>query len=502
MMRLAICCAVAWGTVACSAEPETVDPEIAVQSEAESAEASPETLSTVAEIDDPWLRPGRVAAWTGDLDGMVERGVVRILSVANRTHFFVDGARKRGIVAEKANALREMLNERFASTGAVKVVVIPVRRDQLLPMLTGGYGDVAIGNLTVTTERQEIVDFSPPFVSNVRELVVVAPGVGPIETPEDLSGLPIWVRRSSSYYSSLQSLNDRFIAEGREPIELRAADENLEDEGLLEMVNGGLYEATVVDSHKLDWLWGKVFHELTVTDVALREKGEIAAAIRKDSPQLEALLADFYRENRVGTTFGNTIVNRYARNSRWIHNPAATEDRRRFDEVVDLFKKYSERYGFDHLMMVAQGYQESRLDQNARSPVGAIGIMQLMPATAAGSPIFMPDVSTAEANIHAGVKYMRYLMDRHFADPEIDEVNRYLLAFAAYNAGPTRITRLRARAPEYGVDPNQWFKNMQYVVASTVSQEPIRYVGNIYKYYLVYRRLRDIKRERALATGG
>ena len=138
------------------------------------------------------------------------------------------------------------------------------------------------------------------------------------------------------------------------------------------------------------------------------------------------------------------------RNSRWIHNPAATEERQRFDAVVDLFKKYSEQYDFDYLMMVAQGYQESRLDQNARSHVGAIGIMQLMPATAAGSPVFIPDVSTAEANIHAGVKYMRYLMDHYFADPEIDEVNRYLLAFAAYNAGPNRIARLRALAPEYG----------------------------------------------------
>ena len=482
-----VCCAVACSLIACSTEPE---------------EAPPETPETVAEIDDPWLRPGRVAAWTGDLDGMVERGFVRILSVANRTHFFVDGARKRGIVAESANALEGMLDKRLGSKDAVKVVVIPVRRDQLLPMLTGGYGDVAIGNLTVTPDRQEIVDFSQPFVRDVRELVVVGPGVEPIETPQDLSGLAVWVRRSSSYYASLQSLNERVVAEGHEPIELRAADENLEDEGLLEMVNAGLYKATVVDSHKLDWLWGKVFDKVTVTDVALREKGEIAAAIRKDSPQLQALLTDFYRENRVGTAFGNTIVNRYFRNSRWIHNPAATEERQRFDAVVDLFKKYSEQYDFDYLMMVAQGYQESRLDQNARSRVGAIGIMQLMPATAAGSPVFIPDVSTAEANIHAGVKYMRYLMDHYFADPEIDEVNRYLFAFAAYNAGPNRIARLRALAPEYGFDPNQWFKNVQYVVASKVSQEPVRYVGNIYKYYLAYRRLREIERERALATRG
>ena len=104
--QLVACCAVVCAPLACSAEPPTVDTEIDLQGVAATEEVSPETAETVAEIDDPWLRPGRVAAWTGDLDGMVERGFVRILSVANRTHFFVDGARKRGIVAESAERAR------------------------------------------------------------------------------------------------------------------------------------------------------------------------------------------------------------------------------------------------------------------------------------------------------------------------------------------------------------------------------------------------------------
>ena len=454
---------------------------------------------TVAEIHDPWLRPGRAHEWTGDLDGMVERGVVRVLTTANRTDFFVDGARKRGIVAESAAALEEMLNKQLGQRDAVDVVVVPVRRDQLLPMLTKGLGDVVIGNLTITPERQEIVDFAPPFVSDVRELVVTAPRADPVATLEDLSGRPVWVRRSSSYHASLQALNRRFASEGREPVDLRAADEFLEDEDLLEMVQANLYPATVVDSHKLEWVWAKVFPDLNVSDVAVREKGEVAAATRKDSPQLQALLADFYERHRVRTSFGNQMVQRYFKSSPWINNAAETQERRRYAAVVDLFRKYSDRYDFDYLMMIAQGYQESGLDPDARSHVGAIGIMQVMPATAAGHPINMPNVEAPEPNIQAGIKYMRWVVDEYFDDSAIDDVNRHLLAFAAYNAGPNRIARLRKLAPEYDVDPNVWFKNVERIVASKVSREPVRYVRNIYKYYLAYRRLRDLESERGSA---
>jgi membrane-bound lytic murein transglycosylase MltF len=466
------------------------------------AGASPEAPETVADIDDPWLRPGRVAEWTGDLDGMIERGFIRVLTTATRTAYFVDGARERGIVAETADALEEMVNKRVGKGDAVRVVVVPVRRDQLIPMLLKGLGDVAIGNLTVTPERQERVDFSPPFVSDVREVVVTAPGEDPVATVEDLAGRRIWVRPSSSYHESLRALNRRFASEGRDPIDVRAADENLADEGLLEMVQAGLYPATVVDSHKLDWVWAKVFPKLGISEVAVREKGEVAAAFRKDSPRLQALLTEFCQQHRVGTAFGNTVVKRYYRQSRWIHNAASTDERRKYAAVVDLFRKYSDQYEFDHLMMIAQGYQESRLEPDARSHVGAIGIMQVMPETAAGHPIRMKNVEAPEDNIHAGVKYMRYVVDEYFDEPGIDDVNRHLFAFAAYNAGPNRIARLRKLAPEYGVDPNVWFKNVERIVASKVGREPIRYVGNIYKYYLAYRRLREIEKERASQSTG
>ena len=340
------------------------------------------------------------------------------------------------------------------------------------------------------------MDFTNSTISDVRELVVTGPGAAPIQSVDDLSGREVWVRPSSSYYQSLLQLNDRFRQAGKKEVLVGKAAEHLQDEGILEMVNAGLLPATVVDSHKLEWLWAKVFTKITIhPDAAVRDKGEIGTAIRKESPQLLAELNDFYKTHGVGTTFGNTLIKRYYKNTSWVLNASTTRERKKYLAVVELFQRYAQQYDFDYLMLMAQGYQESTLDQNARSRVGAIGIMQVLPSTAAGSPIFIPDIGQAEPNIHAGIKYMRYLVDKYFNDPEVEPVNRLLFAFAGYNAGPNRIARLRRQAADHGFDPNQWFQNVEYMVASKVGQEPIRYVGNIYKYYLAYRRLRDLDRE-------
>jgi membrane-bound lytic murein transglycosylase MltF len=182
-------------------------------------------------------------------------------------------------------------------------------------------------------------------------------------------------------------------------------------------------------------------------------------------------------------------------------NVNATGERKKYLAVVDFFQKYADQYDFDHLMLVAQGYQESKLNQKARSQVGAVGIMQVLPSTAAGHPINLPNVEDVETNIHAGIKYMRFIVDEYFDDQDVDPISKMLFAFASYNAGPNRIARLRRLAPQYDLDPDQWFGNVEWVIARKVGQEPVRYVGNIYKYYLAYRRIRDLEGDPARDGG-
>jgi membrane-bound lytic murein transglycosylase MltF len=460
------------------------------------AEADVEEPEISIQMDDPWLQIQHMGQWTGDLDGMIERGFVRLLVIHSKTFYFFDGARERGVTAEFRSAFEQFLNRKFKDRKkTIKVVAIPVQRDQLIPYLLEGYGDIGTGNWTVTAEREKLVDFTNSTVANVRELIITAPDQPDLDSVEDLSGREVHVRRSSSYFESLLALNERFRKEKRPPVKIRAADECLEDEDLAEMVNASLLPATAMDSHKWEPLWSRIYTEAKFNpEVFIRDEGEVASMIRKNSPQLMALLNEFLKSRGMGTAFMNTVLRRY-RNNRWILNAAATSERKRYDAVIDYFRKYGGKYDFDYLMLAAQGYQESRLDQSARSGAGAVGIMQLLPKTAAGPPIRISNIQQAESNIHAGTKYMRYIADNYFDIPEMDDVNRLLFSFAAYNAGPNRISRLRKLAPEYGFDPNKWFNNVEFIVERKVGKEPVRYVGNIYKYYVAYRRLREMEEQ-------
>jgi len=135
-------------------------------------------------------------------------------------------------------------------------------------------------------------------------------------------------------------------------------------------------------------------------------------------------------------------------------------------------------------MLAAQGYQESRLDQSTKSPSGAIGVMQVMPTT--GASLNVGDIRQVDANIHAGTKYMRTMLDTYFSDAQLDDLNRNLFAFAAYNAGPTRIAQLRKEAAKRGLNPNVWFDNVERIAAEKIGRETVTYVSNIYKYYVAY----------------
>ncbi|HTG76076.1 MAG TPA: transporter substrate-binding domain-containing protein [Steroidobacteraceae bacterium] len=431
---------------------------------------------------------------------MRDRRLVRMLVAYSKTFYFIDKGTQRGSTYELGMLLEKALNAGTKDRARpIRVVFIPTSRDQLLPALAAGRGDIAAANLTITPERLELVDFSAPIAGDVSEILVTPAGTTAPASAEGLSGAKVHVRRSSSYYSSLVRLNTRLKALGKAPVEIVPADENLEDEDILEMVNAGLIPATIVDSH-IATFWKQIFETIELhPDVRVREGGEVAWAIRKDSPQFKQVVDAFIAKNRKGSATGNDILNRYLKSTKWVKNATADADMKRLREVTDLFKKYSDQYGFDWLLVAAQGYQESGLDQSTRSRVGAIGVMQVMPATARDRNVNIPNIHELEPNIHAGVKYLRFMVNEYFDEPGIDRVNRHLFAFASYNAGPNRIQRLRRVAADEGLDPNKWFNNVEVVVAREVGRETVQYVSNIYKYYLAYKLVVEKTREREAA---
>ena len=425
--------------------------------------------------------------WSGDLSGMVERRVVRVLTVYGLARYFIDEGREKGVVFETMSAFEASLNEGRQLHEKVHVLFVPVARDQLIPALLDGRGDVIVAGMTIIPERQELVDFSMPVSKPIREILVTGPSASPLNSLDDLAGKTVAVRESSSYYASLQALNARLAAAAKPVMQIRFLSELLEDEDLLEMVAAGLLPWVVVDDYKAE-MFTDVFESLTVRhDLVLREGAQIGYAFRKDSPELAAKLNAFVKEHKQGTTFGNILINRYVKNFNWVENALDSDDFGRFEATVDIFRKYGERYGTDYLLVAAQGYQESRLDQSVTSHAGAVGIMQLLPSTAADSNVGIPDISTEDANIHAGVRYLDFIRTRYFSDPAIDPTNQTLLAMAAYNAGPNRISGLRGKAAARGLDPNKWFGNVEIIVATEVGREPVQYVANIYKYYATYK---------------
>jgi membrane-bound lytic murein transglycosylase MltF len=439
---------------------------------------------------------------TGDLPEMKRHRQVRALVVYSKTLYFVDRGTQRGLSFDALQEFERYLNRRIEPRSKqlrMHVVFVPVSRDQLLPALLEGRGDIAVANLTVTPERQDMVDFSDPVYANVAEIVVTSKDAVPPASVEDLSGRDVYVRQSSSYFASLGRLNETLAAAGKPMAQLRLVDEHLEDEDLLEMVNAGLIDAIVVDQHKAQF-WARIFPDIRLhPEVRLRSGGQIAWAVRKDNPAFKALVDDFVRGHKAGTRFGNILFSQYLKSTAWAKRALSSRDLERFRRTVEVFRKYGDRYGFDHLMLVAQGYQESGLDQSKVSPVGAVGIMQIMPST--GASMKVGDIRQLDANIHAGAKYMRLMLDEHFADEGIAPLDRALFACAAYNAGPGKIAQLRREAKRAGLDPNKWFNNVERVAARRIGRETVQYVSNISKYYLAYKLVAEQEERRAAARG-
>jgi membrane-bound lytic murein transglycosylase MltF len=472
------------GLTACT-EPEPSGSDAREEGNSSASEQVIENLS-------PPRGPGKIRpAWFGDLDEMVEKRLLHAVVTFSNTNYFLDGAEHKGISYEALKLFEKELNREFGK-GHLKInlVIVPERRDRLIPLLLEGQADLALANLTITPERQKLVDFSAPVFTEVSEVVVTGPGTEPVEKLEDLSGREVVVRASSSYYESLRLLNRRFEEQGIAPATVTAADEHLEVEGLLEMVSAGLIPMTVVDNYLAEF-WSQVFPGITVRyDVAVAEGGEIAWAFRKDSPKLKRFLDRWIQTKyRKGTLTGNILFRRYLRSTQWVEKSLSGQARERFIGRAGLFKKYGDRYGFDWPLLAALAYQESRLDHSLRSPRGAVGIMQLLPSTAADPNVGIPDIEVLENNIHAGAKYLAFLRDRYFSADEIEEHERVFFALAAYNAGPRRVAQLRNGAIAMELDPNVWFDNVEVVAAKKIGRETVQYVSNIHKYHVAYERL-------------
>jgi membrane-bound lytic murein transglycosylase MltF len=425
--------------------------------------------------------------WTGDLDGIAKRRLLRILAVPTALGFYFNGSQMQGAMYDMGRELERELNKKLKTGNlAIAAVFIPVAREEMIAKLADGYGDVA-GTAIVPREQQAArVDYTAPLVPEAAGVVVTGPGAPPIAKLEDLSGQEVYARENTAVADHLGKLNEQLAKAGKAPVKIVPADPNLMDDDLAEMVNAGLVRITIMYDKIAD-AWAKVLPKVTVHHDVVLAKAPLCWAVQRNTPQLKAAIDAFVKSHGIGTAYGNTIAQRYLKQTKWVLEATSRGDLKRFDEMVKLFRQYGDKYSFPYLLLAAQAYQESGLNQNLKSRAGAVGVMQIKPSTAAANPIAIPGVHKVDRNIEAGAKYMRYMVEQYYADEPMDEVTKGLFAIASYNAGPARIRKLRKAAAERGYNPNLWFNNVEVIASAEIGRETVQYVSNIYKYYLAYK---------------
>jgi membrane-bound lytic murein transglycosylase MltF len=430
----------------------------------------------------------------GDLDSMIARKYIRVLVPYSKTYYYVEGMKRYGLAYELVSLFEKELNKQLKYyPPKIRVIFIPVSRKHILSLLNEGHADMIASGFTITPEREKLVDFSSPTITDIKDIVVGGPGAPPIHSIEDLAGQHVYVRENTSFQASLIRLNNSLQKAGRKPMQIDFTDPYLESEDILAMVNEGMIPFTIVPED-LGTLWNNMYTNLKVyTNIAVDSNVSYGWAFRKNSPKLKSVVNRFVSTIKKGTTSGNMLYDKFLKNTGRLRNANSREALADLDRFKTMFKKYGKTYSLDWLLLSAQGFQESQLKQQTVSHMGAVGVMQLLPSTAAHPPINIPNVKTADNNIHAGAKYMRYLIDKFYAREQMDFLNEELFALAAYNCGPGNVRKLRRGAVARGLDPNIWFDNVEILAAHHIGRETVQYVSNIYVYYRSYQALQRYK---------
>ena len=425
---------------------------------------------------------------TGDLPEMLEKHQVRVLVVPGRSTYFLDAkGQPRGIDYELLKGWEKMLNKgRAKGEPPISVVFIPVTLEELGDALLQGRGDIA-GITLKTPGRANEFAYATPIFGDIKDVVVTRKGGPEIAKLEDLSGQEVHVVSGSAQEESMAGLNARLKKQGLAPIVVVQEKPYVSHENLLEMIQGDIITVGVV-SDVIANLWKNVFKGLVIHDtIPVASDLTAAWAVRKDNPQLlanlnEAIASVLKKDKRAF----QRDFSQYFKNTHWIKNPFEKGAK---SEVSPHFQKEAATFGMDWLQLMAQGFQESSLNNKAKSPYGAVGIMQVLPSTAKWMKVNNYD--TVEGNIHAGSKYMEYLMKRYAKEPAISKENRFFFALAGYNAGPGNVNKYRRRAEKLGYDRNVWFGNVERACLRYNNLETVNYIRNILNYALAYKTAYD-----------
>ncbi len=436
------------------------------------------------------------ATWLGTYSEMIERGEIRIAVPYDRTIYVNDKGVPRGMSIEVSKGLRKWLTEKYASQlkgKTFEVRLVPTTSTQLLSALTSGQADLVIGDFGVYGKIPNAKDFIVNHATRQeREVLVTGPNSPLIRQLTDLSGQTIYGSRNTNFHTTLSTVNKELRQDNKPPINLISPLGDLDDEDLLEMLHSGLIPYVIISDWKYK-LWQPIYTGLLMhEDLSAKDSGWIGWAVRSSNADFNNDLTAFYLSDSFLQSLTAFRQEDYKQHLKGLKDPIDKTSWFRFELMRPLFERYGSEYQLNPLFIAALGFQETLLNQSAVSQVGAIGVMQLMPAT--GSSLGVGDIHLLEPNIHAGADYMNQLINKYFPNAQFEGNNRSLFAVASYNIGPNNVAKARDQAQKQGFDPNRWFGNVEFTAAEHMGYEPMIYVRNVYKYYISYRlKLKEIQ---------
>lgn len=442
--------------------------------------------AAVARLDGPLevTKSGKVR----DLAEIRSSRTLRVLVNQSRNSSGEVQGQSIGVEYHRLRAFEHYLNGRARDGQEINLKIIPKAKDQLLGALARGEGDlVAPGELLDTTGAHKISS-SDPIASDVPLWLVGLKGERRFTRLEQLSGRTLALTTGSAAGEAVNQINQKLALRKLPPVKVEWVDPSLAVEDVLEMVQAGIFHLTIVE-RPIAERWSKILPKLRFDkQVAISEPGEEYWFVRQDASMLRASIDRFLKTYKTPSD-QDVAFQRIYRRLYQVRYPLARADRQRLEKLRPVLQKHAREQGMDWLNLAALAFKESSLNPAAKSGSGPTGLMQITPSAA--QRVGVNNIQTLDSNVQAGARYLALIRRKFFASPKLNERERMAFVLAAYNMGSERVQGMRAEARRRGLNPNQWFFQVERIAMEQVGMGGVSYVNSVNKYYLAFDRERD-----------
>ncbi|NBA97319.1 transglycosylase SLT domain-containing protein [Pseudomonas sp. R5(2019)] len=423
-----------------------------------------------------------------DLAEIRSSRVLRVLVNQSRNSSGEVQGESIGVEYHRLRAFEQYLNGRARDGHEIQLKIIPRAKDQLLGALQRGEGDLVAPGELIDLAPTHAVSASGAMGGDVRLMLVGRKGERRYTGIEQLSGKTLALPTGSAASDSVHDINQKLALRKRSPIKIEWVDPSLAVEDVLEMVQAGIFHLTVVEQPIAE-RWAKVMPKLRLDpQVHISPPEQMHWYVRRDASMLLASVDRFLKGYRVPADQDAAFVRVYRRLYR-VHYPLAHADRQRLEKLRPVLQRHAIAQNLDWLNLAALAFKESSLNPQARGSGGATGLLQITPAAA--QRVGVGNINQVDSNVQAGARYLSMIRRTFFAGNQFNERERMAFVLAAYNMGPERVQGMRAEARRRGLNPNQWFFQVERIAMEQVGMSVVSYVSSVNKYYLAFDRERE-----------